>query len=375
MTSISLYTPTWAALGGGEKYILTLAEALSNMSGVAVTLLLSDRPLDKRQLESFFGVDLSKVPFKERIGASDDQDVFICLSNFRKIESSARTRVQLLQIPYGRIVPASVLSKLARGQLKETVKDVYRLRLLAYSRGRASLVITNSRFVRDTLGANFGIESHVLYPPIHDFRLAGVKKENTILSVGRFFAGLYNQKRYDILTEAFRMLHADLPDWEYHIVGSAGSDASTLRMLEELKSRSRDLPVYFHVNEPYASLQRLYNRTSVLWHAAGYGVDEERNPENVEHFGMTTVEAMSAGCIPLVINKGGQKEIIQQGVNGYLWNSVDELVAQTLMVARADDSTLAELRESARLRYRDFSLERFRQRVDELFSPFIASAH
>ena len=45
---------------------------------------------------------------------------------------------------------------------------------------------------------------------------------------------------------------------------------------------------------------------------------------------MTTVEAMINGCIPIVINKAGQREI----VNGYdkscLWDELSELVNITI---------------------------------------------
>ncbi len=35
--------------------------------------------------------------------------------------------------------------------------------------------------------------------------------------------------------------------------------------------------------------------------------------------GMTTPEAMSAGCVPVVIRKGGQPEIVRHGLDGFLW--------------------------------------------------------
>ena len=68
--------------------------------------------------------------------------------------------------------------------------------------------------------------------------------------------------------------------------------------------------------------------------AAGYGVDEAAYPQNLEHFGIVTVEAMSYGCVPVVINKGGQAEIVQHGVNGFLWNSLEELAEYTLLLAQ-----------------------------------------
>ncbi|MBU4190339.1 MAG: glycosyltransferase, partial [Candidatus Thermoplasmatota archaeon] len=60
--------------------------------------------------------------------------------------------------------------------------------------------------------------------------------------------------------------------------------------------------------------------------AAGFGVDEEKEPEKVEHFGITTVEAAAAGCVPVVIRKGGQPEIVKEGINGLLWEKEEELI-------------------------------------------------
>jgi glycosyltransferase involved in cell wall biosynthesis len=51
-----------------------------------------------------------------------------------------------------------------------------------------------------------------------------------------------------------------------------------------------------------------------------------------EHFGLTTVEAMSAGCVPIVINKGGQKEIVEDGISGFVWNTPDQLIEKTIFL-------------------------------------------
>jgi glycosyltransferase involved in cell wall biosynthesis len=42
-----------------------------------------------------------------------------------------------------------------------------------------------------------------------------------------------------------------------------------------------------------------------------------------EHFGITVVEAMSAGCVPIVHDSGGPKEIVQDV--GFLWYSVGSI--------------------------------------------------
>ena len=88
----------------------------------------------------------------------------------------------------------------------------------------------------------------------------------------------------------------------------------------------------FKINLQRNELEKTFLESKLFWHAKGFDVNENDNPYLLEHFGITTVEAMSAGCIPVVINKGGQKEIVDEGVNGYKWNSIDELIQKTKIV-------------------------------------------
>ena len=377
MKTLVIYTPTSHAFGGGEKYLMLLAEVLSGLEGTSVVMLSENREINKSVLEKFSGADLSDVQYKlvhdskELNTLAGDADIFINLSTFRAVRTSARKMVQVLQIPYGKINPATVLRKMLRWELREAGKDIYRLQLHSFARKRASLVLVYSEFVRGVLLRNFGITGTVLYPPIQDYFRSGISKKNIILSVGRIFRGLYNDKRYDILTKAFRQAsHKELSGWEYHIAGSVAQDPATSEYLKSLRDENKNYPVYFHINEPYESLVRLYNEASVFWHAAGYNVDEETNPENVEHFGMTTIESMSARCIPVVINKGGQRESVSHGVDGFLWSGIDELIARTSDVinGRCD---LEDIRRNARKRYEDFDLDHFRRNVVELFSPLL----
>jgi glycosyltransferase involved in cell wall biosynthesis len=54
------------------------------------------------------------------------------------------------------------------------------------------------------------------------------------------------------------------------------------------------------------------------------------NPELTEHFGISTVEAISAGCIPLVVGRGGQPEIVTNP--DLLWQTIEELIEKTQAV-------------------------------------------
>jgi glycosyltransferase involved in cell wall biosynthesis len=126
---------------------------------------------------------------------------------------------------------------------------------------------------------------------------------------------------------------------------------------------TRDYPITLHPNLPHAALAALLGQARLYWHASGYGENLQRSPDRAEHFGISTVEAMSAGCVPLAFNAGGQPEIIEHGKSGWLWNTLGELQTQTLQLARQPDK-LSALAEQARARSRIFCDEAaFNQRV------------
>ena len=59
------------------------------------------------------------------------------------------------------------------------------------------------------------------------------------------------------------------------------------------------------------------------WQASGCSENHKPEPEKFEHFGISIVEAMAAECVPVVIAKGGQPEIVQHGKNGLLWSNLE----------------------------------------------------
>jgi glycosyltransferase involved in cell wall biosynthesis len=114
-------------------------------------------------------------------------------------------------------------------------------------------------------------------------------------------------------------------------------------------------------------LQRLYAESAIYWHATGLGEDETRAPDKSEHFGITTVEAMAAGCASIVIAKGGQPEIIQHERNGVLWRTLEELERWTLCLIR-DESLRASLAARAVTDSRKYDKRHFCARLDELIA-------
>jgi glycosyltransferase involved in cell wall biosynthesis len=362
---VCIFDPAWSTFGGGEKYLLAMAEVISRAPEYSVQLLTVDPAHTRERFATYFGLDLSNVALVCEPQVTEHlakTDIGIIASNFRSYGLHAKKNVYVLHTPYSSLSPRAFIAKAIHGSVKQVAKDFLRKRLFRDAQ-HADLTLVNSGFAQEALKRLHNVSAQVLYPSIDDFVLDGPKSP-IIVSVGRFFRGLYNDKRQDVLIDAFKRLfdrHAQA-SLEYHLLGSCSNDAASQSYLDTLRQRALGYPVFLHPNAPYADVGRFYQKASIFWHAAGYEVDEEVHPERVEHFGMTTVEAMSARCVPVVINKGGQKEIVSHGISGYLWGNTDELVERTAVLLKNPDQ-LTHMGEEARQRAGDFDKEHFTRQV------------
>jgi glycosyltransferase involved in cell wall biosynthesis len=67
---------------------------------------------------------------------------------------------------------------------------------------------------------------------------------------------------------------------------------------------------------------------------------------------------MAAGCVPIVVNKGGQREIVRHGVEGFLCNTLAELKKYTACIAE-DEGLRIRFATAARSRAQQFSATNF----------------
>jgi glycosyltransferase involved in cell wall biosynthesis len=226
-------------------------------------------------------------------------------------------------------------------------------------------VWTVSRFVRHWTRRYWGVDSSLINPPVD---VEGIKaygsvpKENIILNVGRFFEGHHNKKHLEMIAAFRRMVEGGLTGWELVLVGGVSDDAEHLAYLEKVRQAAQGLPVKIALKISYDELRSLYARSSIYWHATGYGENERRDPAAMEHFGISTVEAMAAGCVPVVIRKAGQRETVIHGRSGLHWDSLEELQARTWEVILHADLK-AKLASGAQARSEAFSHAAFERRL------------
>jgi glycosyltransferase involved in cell wall biosynthesis len=157
------------------------------------------------------------------------------------------------------------------------------------------------------------------------------------------------------MLEVFKECCAEGPDGMTLVIAGFVNDKA---YVEDLRKQAAGYPVTFRLNVSNAEMKELYASAAVYWHGAGFGQDLQSYPEKAEHFGMTTVEAMAAGCVPIVFNAGGQPDIVKTGDAGLVWSSTEQLKIHTLRLLN-DHSFWTTLSEAALRRSRDFAKERF----------------
>jgi glycosyltransferase involved in cell wall biosynthesis len=167
------------------------------------------------------------------------------------------------------------------------------------------------------------------------------------------------------MVRAFAEMKKELPAWDYFCVGGLDDSECARNYFDQVVQESEISGAHVRANLERAALRQLYQKSKIFWHAAGFDEDDNAHPELFEHFGIVTVEAMAAECVPIVINKGGQREIVQHGVNGFLWNTLEELTKYTQCVAQ-DEELQKRLAAAARARAKQFSLEVFLARYATL---------
>ena len=227
-------------------------------------------------------------------------------------------------------------------------------------------IVSISAFTERWVAKWWNVESIVIEPPVA-MRQAGEKK-NIILAVGRFFAPGrgHSKKQLEMVEQFGRLVGGGLRDWELHLVGGCSPD--DVRYLNQVRLAAEGLPVSIHVDATGSELDELYASASIFWHATGLGEDLETDPVRAEHFGMTTVEAMSAGGVPVVFDAGGQSDIVSDGVDGFLFNTPDRWMSATLALIETP-SLRVEFAVKAQKKATTYSRAEFALQVSEILKP------
>jgi glycosyltransferase involved in cell wall biosynthesis len=132
-------------------------------------------------------------------------------------------------------------------------------------------------------------------------------KENSVLrliNVGRFA----EYKNQEFLLEVFAILNKEIPNVELHFFGEG-------ECFEKVKNKAEKISnnIFLHGNVNDIPFQ-LWN-SDIYVHAAYY-----------EPYGLVLLEAMAAGLPVIALDGRGNRDIIQNGINGYIIQNENSLL-------------------------------------------------
>ena len=362
------------ACGGGERVALATIETLK-MLEFSVTLGTVE-PTDwsrvKRLLKPRYLPDreVSLLRFKVRAFGIYMRlaSVVVVTWERRGHSISINTHGDVLPIPCDVTYmhfPTFTLAKLAPENQKYVTSTFWKLYFIPYERIQSAIVstlestllLTNSRFSASVIRRFTGFKALVIHPPVdvETFSIAGTvppeDREDIVVTIGR-----YNpEKRYEFILKVAK----HLPDIKFVIAGSVG-EALAMRYFEKLrrmreKMSIRNVELLRDVSLP--DLLNILSRSKVYLHAMVN-----------EHFGMSVVEAMAAGLVPVVHRSGGTyTDVIEMSRYGYAYRSLEECV-------KAIQHALSSYRRwytTVKRRAMSFSKHRFIEKFSTVISKVV----
>ncbi len=358
----SPYVPVHA--GGGEKYFFDVARSLADLGHQVIVLLENQIDANenflrevKEKYQLFLGTSLDGITFQhsplgaahsalEKLQFTKQFDMLYLVTDGSLFFSLAKKNILHIQIPFT--------------QSKTSFID--KLKLSNWSIRNA-----NSQFTQHVVEKSWQTHIQFVHYPMIDIPQATYeekKKEKVILSVGRFFDHLHS-KRQDVLVTAFKEMVDRQPKlmkgWKLVLVGPIEDS----RYAERVKELAKGYSIELHHSLSRTELLKYYQQATFYWHAAGFEVDEQLNPEKVEHFGISTVEAMNFGCIPLPVGKGGQIEVLGSSLKNLAWQKTEELTKMTASIIE-NDELRHELAEKAVTRAKNFGKDPFIKTLTEM---------
>lgn len=363
MKKICLYSPYFPKhIGGGEKYFLDTATELARHGEVYLAVPTTNKESDKviyDRYKKFLGREITNLKliksplgtsasFWEKLAWTKQFDLLYAFTDGSFFPSLAKKNVLHIQTPL----------------LRKPVSMFDRFKLFSWD-----FINTNSAFTKKIVEKFWQVRVDEVHRP-----MVGVeeieklqkmtKKEKVILHVGRFFRQLHS-KRQDVLVDFFKDMVEKHPEeikgWKLVLIGSVEDDSYA----KEVQQKAKGLPIKVVHSVSRKELNKWYARSMIYWHSTGFGLNEMDHPEKMEHFGISTGEAMAGGAVPVVINSGGQPEVLGKDLDEWLWNDRAECLAKTLRLMN-NEGLREDWAEKATKKVHDFDQDHFAKNIDQM---------
>jgi len=297
-----------ATIGGGTVHLFKFLEWLSPYYDVDIIFPNTNIPTDKWYKDNM-DIDLSKIN-KITLDRTNLQDYEIWINGWAsKIIDNphARTKINLVWFPF--------------------------LKGLA-SQAQSFINVGNSKYTEKHIRKTWGVKkenSMYIYPPTSLGRFKPAKnKKNWITHVSRFMPpdSAADKGHIQMINTFKKMVDEGLKDWEFHLAGMLLKDREeVMKYYMSLLELAQGYPIYFHTNVTIDEMVELQSKSKIYWHATGISL---KIPAAQEHFGLTILEAIASGAVPVTYNSGGQPEIVTDSNNGFLYDNLNVLKSKTM---------------------------------------------
>lgn len=340
--------------GGAEQLAVATLQALVEM-GLKVDLTVAKKP-DLQRLENAFGKrvgaifgQVGEVRPVGRLFEADPGSYDITINTHGDIlpyyapSLSRRNYVTYCHYPvaaeYVRDRDQTYLQAFAKMGLLEVADDSVWEKIAQHFRLslQNSLVITNSNFSRKAIAMYTENMPAVISPPVNveEFRsilLAAGPRDDSVLVVSR----IHPSKKLENAIALAALLKQRGVGKELVIAGNLGMDdqcGQEYRARLEDMARTCGVSGYVKI-KPNVKLDRLYSlmkKSKVYFH-----------PLQGEPFGISVVEAMSAGLVPVVPDTGGLTEFVPRRYQFHSLQQAAEITASSMEATEAERVALSE---------------------------------
>ncbi len=319
---IGIFHPNLNLCGGGEWVALQVVNSLKNQGHQVV--VLSDQKIDQNKFLKIFGqkipVDLEiTFPGNFFFKKGDPHNVYLyslgCLLLKSKTDLVIDT-FSCLTLPGVDIVymhfPLFNQSRSAHSTFEKLKVSLYFSIYQVYAKKlqnkETKLVFANSKYTSEAITKYLGLSSKILYPPLStsffatDKEYCQSKRLNQVITVSRFAY----EKNLEIIPE----IASRLPDVKFLVIGNLHRPEVFAELKRVVKKKGLEQRVLLLTNVQRDQLRKFLLESKIYLHCA-----------KDEHFGISILEAMACGCVPVVHNSGGPKEFSPKST---MYNSIDE---------------------------------------------------
>ncbi|MBD3225809.1 MAG: glycosyltransferase, partial [Caldithrix sp.] len=214
-------------------------------------------------------------------------------------------------------------------------------------------IIANSNFTKKIIGQQFKISEsqiEVIYPPVNiEAFFNSTQKKKQVVSIGRFMPDKLQLQQIQI--------SKSIPYLDFHLIGFVSDSKESLKYFDECRNYIAEnnlKNVYLHPNYKFGKMKQIIFQSKYYLHML-----------EDEPFGITTVQAIAAGCIPIVPNSGGQIEIVP--IEQLRWDNIQQIAD---IFNKIENTNIDHYKKELQFHIKQFGNEQFSKKFLKIFDLF-----